>query len=180
AAADIEEQGMFSVLRPTALHSEMNEARLFTAGNDFDRRPRSVRGAMQEFPLIARVADGAGSHYTHTDYVEPAVKVGHAREDRAGRDHSLFADGSVTEYALAEAGDFAVGGENAGRLAGDDFGGFHADGVAADVDGRVPGHGSMIAASVQWIGNSGGLAVCRRAGTRLGGTEAHPPFLKSS
>ena len=58
--------------------------------------------------------------------------------------HGLFADDAAAEDAFAQAGDFAIGGQDAGRLPGHDFRGLHADGVAADIDGCVAGHPTML------------------------------------
>ena len=55
-----------------------------------------------------------------------------------------FADRAGAEDALPQAGHFAVGGQDARRLAGHHLGGFHADRVAADIDGGVARHHSML------------------------------------
>ena len=50
AAADIDDQNAFAGLRPGALHAQVDQAGLFAAGDDFDRRAGGFRRAGQELP----------------------------------------------------------------------------------------------------------------------------------
>ena len=150
AASDIEDQDAFPGLRPVALDAQVNQARLFAAGDDLDGSAGGFRGARDEIPLVARIADGAGGHRAHTHDVQPAVDAAHAGQYGAGGFERLFADGAGAKYALTEARDFALGGQNADRLSGHHFRGLHTDGVAADVDGCVTGHVSML----PWTGGN--------------------------
>ncbi len=72
AAADIDDQDTLVALRPNALHSQMDQPRLFAARNDFHRRADCFRRACQKFALIARVANRAGGHHAHAHHVELA------------------------------------------------------------------------------------------------------------
>ena len=49
AAADIDHQHPFPGLRPAAHHALVNQARLFSPGDDFDLRAQRGGGARQEF-----------------------------------------------------------------------------------------------------------------------------------
>ena len=140
AAADIDDQRAFAVLRPDALHPQVNQARLLAAGDDFHRRTGRFRGPRQELVRIAGVADSAGGDSAYPHHVEFAVHRGHPGEHGAGGAQCLFADGAGAEYALAQTCHFAFGCQDAGRLSGDHLGRFHADRVAADIDGCVTGH----------------------------------------
>ena len=108
AAADIDDQDALVALRPNALHSQMDQARLFAARNDFHRRAHRFRRARQKLALIAGVANRAGGHHAHAHHVELAVGDGHPRQHRAGGLQGVFADGAAAEDALAQARDFAV------------------------------------------------------------------------
>jgi len=77
-------------------------------------------------------------------HVELAVEPGHAGQHGASGSHGFFVDRAGAEDAFTQARDFAFRGEDAGGLSRRDFGGLHADGVAADVDGGVAGHVSML------------------------------------
>ncbi len=108
AAADIDDEYAFVALGPNALHAEVNEARLFTARNDFDGGAHRFRRARQKLALIARVANGAGGDDAHAHHVQFAVGRGHACEHGAGGLHGLFADRTAAEHAFAQSGDFAI------------------------------------------------------------------------
>ena len=131
-------------LRPVALDAQVNQARFFAAGDDLDRRAGGFRRARQKILLVAGVADGAGGHRADAHHVQLAVDAGHAGQHGASGSQGFFADRAGAENALTQARDFAFRGEHAGRLSRHDLGGLHADGVAADVDGGVAGHTSML------------------------------------
>ena len=140
AAADIDHQSAPAGLRPSALHAQVNQARFLAAGDDFYRSPGGLRRARQEFMRIARVADGAGGDSAYAHHIELAVERGHARQYGAGGAQGVFTHRAGAKYALAQARHFAFRRQYASRLAGNHFGRFHADRVAADIDGCVAGH----------------------------------------
>ena len=144
AAADIDDEDAFGRLRPVALDAEVNQARFFAAGDDLDRGANGFRRARQKSLLVAAVADGAGGHRADAHHVQLAVDRGHAGQHGARGLQGIFADRAGAENALTQARNFAFRGQDAGRLPRHDFGGLHADGVAADVDGGVTGHASML------------------------------------
>src|ERR1035441_8850685 len=152
AAADIDHQYPLVALRPDTLHAQMNQARFLAARNDLYGRPRRFPRARQELALIARVANRTGGHRADAYHVQLTVDPGHARQHQAGGPQGFFADRTVADHALAQAGDLAVARQHTRRQARHHFGGFHADGVAADIDGGVAGHASILSGGVQQRG----------------------------
>ena len=127
-------------MRPQALDAEVNQARLLLAGDDFDGRLQRFGGPLQEFVLIAGVAQGAGSQGADSHHAHGLVLGGHLREHVAGEIHRALADAAGAEDALAEAGDLPGGGQRLARRPADDFSRQHANRVAADIDGGVAWH----------------------------------------
>ena len=108
AAADIDDQDALVALRPNALHSQMNQPRLFAPRDDFHRRAHRFRRACQKFALIAGVANRAGGHHADAHHVELAIRDGHPRQHSAGGLQCLLVDGAAAEDALTQARDFPV------------------------------------------------------------------------
>ena len=61
AAADVDHEDALG-MRPSALHAQVNQARLLLAGDHLDGRRESFEARAQEFLLVDGVAQGAGSH----------------------------------------------------------------------------------------------------------------------
>ena len=74
AAADIDDEDAFVALRPDAFDAEVDQARLFAAGDDFDGRAGGFGRARQELVLVAGVADGAGGDGAHAHHIQLAVE----------------------------------------------------------------------------------------------------------
>jgi len=144
AATDVADQHPPLALRPDALHAQVNQPRFLAAGDDFHVRPGRLRSPFQKFALVSRVADGAGRYRPHAHHRQLAVERGHPHQHRAGRLDRFLAHRAVAKHAFAQTRHFAVGRQHTGRLPAGNLGGFHADRVAADVDGCVSGHLSSI------------------------------------
>ena len=109
-AADIEDQQPAIRMRPARFDAEVNEAGFLAAGDDLDRSADGERGALDEFDLIARVADGAGGYCAHSHHVQLLILLRHARQHGAAQLHGIRRDDAVAEHALAQPRDHALGG----------------------------------------------------------------------
>ena len=131
-------------MRPPAFDAQLNQARFFLPGNDFDIRAERSRGAGDKFLLIACIAHGGGGHRADSIYVEPFVLLGHAAEHTADQIHGFLADAAGAEDTGAEACDLPFRRQDAGRFARTHLRGFHSNGVTADIDGCVARHVSSL------------------------------------
>src|SRR5579871_3390953 len=122
----------------------MDQPSLFPPGNDLDWCPGCERRAIDKRLLIACVADGACGYGPDAHHVQLAIHLGHPRQDDASGENRLLADRTRAEHALPKARDLAFGNQNLRRLAGEDLRGFHANGVASDVDSGVARHITIV------------------------------------
>ena len=140
AAADVDDEEALLGMRPEAADAEVDEAGFLLSGDDLDFGAERGGGAGHELKLVAGVADGGGGDGADVRDIEPFVGSRHGGEHLADEREGFGADAAGFEDAFAEAGDLAVGGEDAGRRAGQDFRGFHANRVAADIYSGVARH----------------------------------------
>src|ERR1700722_402423 len=140
AAAEIDEQGRSAIQAGARDEPEVNEARFFYAGDDFDAPSGGRFHPFQKSLGVAGVAKGAGGDYADRvgdDLLRGAME---AAQDFDGFRHRFGSEKSGAEDAFAEAGDFAVFMERF-EFAALQTRNFQADGVGADIDCGECGHG---------------------------------------
>ena len=140
AAADVGHQQPLLRMGPLALHAQMHQPRLLQTGNDFHGSPQNGGSARQKFRLIAGVAQGGGSHHPHGQHVQLTVGRGHSREHLARQIHGGFVQPAFAKNTGAQAHHLTLGGEHQHLAVGVHFSREHANGIAANINGRVLGH----------------------------------------
>ena len=140
AAADVHHQDAFAGLRPASQHAQVNQPGFFLPGNDFHRRAQGLGRAFQKLLLVAGVAHRAGGHRAHADDVQLLINLRHALQIGAHERHGIGGDAAIVEHARAQPRDLPLGGQDLGGHARACFGGLHAYGVAANIDGGVTRH----------------------------------------
>ncbi len=144
AAADVHHQNAFAGLRPARQHAQVNQPRFFLSRDDFHRRTQRLRRALQKLLLIAGVAHRAGSHRAHADDIQLLVDLRHALQIGAYERHGVGGDAAIVEHARAQTRHLPLGGQDLGDHASARFGGLHAYGVAANIDGGVTRHTHIV------------------------------------
>ena len=89
AAADIDNQKPLLGMRPAALDAQVNQARLFLAGDDLDIGAQRRRSARDELVLIARVPHGRGGDRAHRLHIQPLVLLRHGVQHAADHVHGF-------------------------------------------------------------------------------------------
>jgi hypothetical protein len=80
AAADVHHQTAASVVRLRARHALVDEARLFTAGDDVDGMTQSALGGHQERVGVVHASQGIGANGRHTTLRQPAQTLAETRQ----------------------------------------------------------------------------------------------------
>jgi hypothetical protein len=139
---DVDHQDAFAALRPASQHAQVNQARLFLPRNNLHRRAQGLRRAFQKLLLVARVAHRAGGHRAHADDVQFLINLCHALQIGAHEGHGIGSNAAIMEHTRAQPRYLSLGGQDLGGHACASFGGLHAYGVAANIDGGVARHTS--------------------------------------
>ena len=140
AAAEIHHERGRAIDARTGDQAEVNQARFFHAGNDFNPPARSRAHPLEKRLRIAGVAQGAGGDHAHRvgdDLLRGAVE---AAQHLHGFGHRLGSEESSAKHAFAEARDFAVFVQRA-KASALQARNFQAHGVGADIDCGERGHG---------------------------------------
>src|SRR5207253_3115260 len=134
AAADIDDERTLRGVWPADLHSEMDETRLLLTGDYFDRRLQRFRGLLQEFLLIAGVAQSTGADGSDTDHARAPILRRHLGEHVGAEIHRALAHAAGAEHTFAQARYLPRGGESFERRAPNDLRRQHSNRVTPYVD----------------------------------------------
>src|SRR5208282_2463565 len=139
AAAQIDHERGGAVGTRTGNQAEVNEARFFDAGDDFDAPSRGRANPLEKRLRIARVAQGAGGDHAHCvgdNLLRRAMKPA---QNFHGFGHRFRREKSGAEDAFAQASDFAVFVDRAEASCLQSRN-FKANGVRSDIDRGERGH----------------------------------------
>ena len=142
AAADVEDENVVRRMRPTALHAQMDEPRLFLPRNDLDVNAQGAARLFEELILVPGVTKRARRH--GPDMIDAFLleRPCHASENGSRQLERFVADPALAEHRIAQPRDLPLLGENANGTTRHDLRRLHPHRVAADVEGAVARHGT--------------------------------------
>ena len=109
AAADVDHESLAALVRRRVRHPEVNQSRLFDAGDDFDRVAERVARALQESPAAVRLAQGVGADDAHAFGAHVAQALAEPFEalqctlGRVATEAALFVEARSESNHLAQA-----------------------------------------------------------------------------
>ena len=127
APADIDYQNGLVRMGPAGLHTQMDQPRLFRAGDDFNGSTENVGCTAYEVGLVAGITHGAGGYGAHAHDFQFAVSIHHSLQHLTNELDGFFRDETLLENTGSQASHFTIGGKLTRRHAGDHLGRLHAD-----------------------------------------------------
>lgn len=164
AAADVGDQALAGGVGQGVRHAEVDQARLFTAGDDLHRVAEDGFGTLDEFVAVARFTQGVGADDAHRACRHAVDQLGKTLEAFQASLHGFFAELALIVDAGGQLNLLAEPLENA-DLGVVCLGHDHVEAVGAQVDGGDQG---------QVLRGSMRHSVCSRSVTRQ---SCHDPWL---